>query len=256
MSRLIKSHYVKPQEEDKRIIRLQPVMVSPSSEEISPELTLLRANQEAEALLANAKAQSDAMINEANAMLQQTEEQINHLRSGWETEKEHLARTVQEEAYHVGLQQGEQAALDQYSSVISQASHIVNQAKMDYTQHVEQAEDTILKLGIKVAEKILKVHLNETKTDFIQIVKHAIKEVKDYGDINILVHPNMFELVLAQKDELKALFNGDKSLYIYPNEELSETACLIESSFGRIDASVDSQLNEIKVKLLELIEEE
>ncbi|MBM7659364.1 flagellar assembly protein FliH [Bacillus mesophilus] len=256
MSRLLKSHYATPQDEVKKVIKLQPIVFQQSLDEESPEILRVKASQEAESLLANAKSQSEAMIYEAKQRLQLINEQINEMKFAWETEKEKLFEEVKAEAFQVGFQQGEVAAVEQYSAIIKEGCHIVEQAKLDYISQVELAEETILKLGIKVAEKILRVHLDETKDDFIQLVKHAIKEVKDYTDINIMVHPSMYEMVLAQKDELKALFNGDKSLYIYPNEELRETGCLIESSFGRIDASIDSQLNELKVKLLELIEEE
>ncbi|WP_246939945.1 flagellar assembly protein FliH [Bacillus pinisoli] len=256
MSRLIKSQYVNPHEDEKKVIKLQPVFIPSIGEEVSPELTLLRANQEAERILADAKEQKERVTDEAKAMLQQVQDQISELKAEWELEKKFLMEAAQQEGFQVGLQQGEQAAKQEYSTLITEANQIVEQAKVSYTEQLEQAEETILKLGLKVADKILKVHLDETREDFIQVVKQAIKEVKDYADVNIIVHPSVYELVYAQIDELKALFNGDKSLYIYSNEELSNYGCLIESSFGRIDASIDSQLNELKVKLLELIEEE
>ena len=48
----------------------------------------------------------------------------------------------------------------------------------------------------------------------------------------------------------------DIDFYIYPDDELEETSCIIESENGRIDASVDSQLEEIKIKLFEMLESE
>ena len=42
---------------------------------------------------------------------------------------------------------------------------------------------------------------------------------------------------------------------MYPNGELDEHACYIESENGRIDASIDSQLQEIKRKLMDILEE-
>lgn len=256
LSRLIKSNYVKPLEEGKKVIRLQPVFVSSTGEEVSPELTQLQANQEAEKVLTNAKLQSEALLNEANEMIQQAHQQIKELKAVWEIEKEQLKEEALAEGYQAGFNKGEMAASEQYSFILNDAKQTVELAKAEYLNQIDQAEETILRLGIKVAEKIIRAHLDETKDDFIQVVKHAIKEVKDYADINIIVHPTMYELVLSQKEELTSLFNGEKTLYIYPNEELTETGCLVESSFGRIDASIDSQLNELKVKLLELIEEE
>jgi flagellar assembly protein FliH len=53
-----------------------------------------------------------------------------------------------------------------------------------------------------------------------------------------------------------AIFPKDTELYIFPDDELEESSCIIESENGRMDASVDSQLQEIKVKLTELLEGE
>jgi flagellar assembly protein FliH len=257
LSRLIKSHYVKPQDEERKVIRLQPLAVQTIKDESeSPELMVSRLKAEAEQLLVEAKVEADQIMTEAQVNLQETNNHIAQLRADWEIEKEQLIQTVQAQAFQEGFQQGEKEATEQYALILKEARQIVDKAKSDYMVQVEQSEEVILKLGLKVAEKILRVQLEEKREEFLQIVKHAIKEVKDYPDINIIVHPFMYELVLSQKDELRALFNRDKSLFIYADEELQETGCVIESSFGRIDASIDSQLAELKVKLLELLEEE
>jgi flagellar assembly protein FliH len=259
LSRLIKSQYVRPQphDEDRKVIRLQPLTIQTIKDESeSHEIVISRLKAEAENLLANAKVQAEQIMTEAQVNLQETNNHIAQLRADWETEKEQLIQTVQTQAFEEGFQQGEKDATEQYAQTLLEARQIVDKAKTDYMEQVEQSEEVILKLGLKVAEKVLRVQLEERREDFLQIVKHAIKEVKDYADINIIVHPYMYELVLSQKDELRALFNRDKSLFIYADEELQETGCVIESSFGRIDASIDSQLGELKIKLLDLLEEE
>jgi flagellar assembly protein FliH len=68
------------------------------------------------------------------------------------------------------------------------------------------------------------------------------------------VNPSRYSFLLSRKDELIALFPREVDFYIYPDEDLLEEACLIESANGRIDASVDSQLDEIKNKLIDLLE--
>ena len=69
----------------------------------------------------------------------------------------------------------------------------------------------------------------------------------------ILLH---YEELLSKKEELMTIFSNVVNLFIYPDSDLSEDSCLIESSSGRIDASIDTQLSEIKVKLTELLESE
>ena len=54
----------------------------------------------------------------------------------------------------------------------------------------------------------------------------------------------------------KDLFSFVSLYNIFPDDDLKETDCIIESTFGRIDASVDSQLHELKLKLLQILEGE
>jgi flagellar assembly protein FliH len=41
---------------------------------------------------------------------------------------------------------------------------------------------------------------------------------------------------------------------IYANAELNVNDCFIESAFGRIDISIDTQLQQLKKQLLQLLE--
>jgi flagellar assembly protein FliH len=258
LSRLIKSHFSHPQHEEKKVIQLQPLSFRKfeQEEQESSEAVALRMKQEAEGILQRAKFQAEQIMNDAQISLNQTQQLIEQLKQDFEAEKQALSELAREQGFQEGLILGKEEGNKQFLGLIDEAASIVEKTKSDYLSQVEKSEETILKLGIKVAEKILHVHLKEKKEDFIHLVKHAIKEVKDYADVTIIVHPYMYELVASQKDELQALFNNDKNLYIYPDSELQETCCMIESSFGRIDVSIDSQLAELKIKLLELLEEE
>ena len=52
-----------------------------------------------------------------------------------------------------------------------------------------------------------------------------------------------------------SLFPRETEFYIYPDDELENDGCVIESSNGRLEASVDEQLEQIRIKLLEILEE-
>lgn len=256
LSRLIKSYSTISKDKEERVIKLQPLFSIETDVDESPETINLKLIDEAKRLLQEAKERAEQIILGAQANLQETNDTITKLKNEWDQEKLNLTEIARDEGYQAGFLQGEKDANEQYSKILQVAKLTVEKSKHDFIEQVEQSEEVILRLGIKVAEKVLKAKIDENKEVFLQIVKHAIKEVKDYTDINVIVHPSMYELVLSQKDELRALLNSENNLFIYPNEELKESDCVIESSFGRIDASIDSQLAELKAKLLELLQEE
>ncbi|MBM6618446.1 flagellar assembly protein FliH [Bacillus suaedaesalsae] len=255
MSRLIKSQYNHLQHAEKKVIHIQSLAFETIVDE-SPEAQVKKLHAEAEQILHAARMKADELVRNAEIQLQEATVQISKMKSTWEEEKAMLTEQVKQEGFQEGVQIGQQEVFSQLTHLIDEANSIVDLAKTDYIKQIEQSEETILKLGIKVAEKILKVHLKDNQENFMRIVKNAIKEVKDHADVSIKVHPSMYELVSSQRDELLTLFTGDKNLYVYPDADIEDSSCVIESSFGRIDASVDSQLTELKNKLLELLEEE
>jgi flagellar assembly protein FliH len=163
---------------------------------------------------------------------------------------------AQKEGYRQGVEDGIQKGYNEIAAEIAFAKKVVESSKKDYRHHIESSETVILNLALKVAEKIIGQQLEKDEVSFLSIVKRAIKEVRDNREVQLHIHPIQYQSILSHKDELMAIFPKDTELYIFPDDELEETNCIIESENGRMDASVDSQLQEIKVKLTELLEGE
>lgn len=204
------------------------------------------AKQEAETLLLEAKQKAQAIA----AEIQQDREQ-------WENqEKAMFIEQAQNEGYRQGVEDGIQKGYNEIAAEIAFAKEVVESSKKDYRHHIESSETVILNLALKVAEKIIGQQLEKDELSFLSIVKRAIKEVRDYREVQLHIHPIQYQSILSHKDELMAIFPKDTELYIFPDDELEESSCIIESENGRMDASVDSQLQEIKVKLTEVLEGE
>lgn len=252
LSRVIKSSFATTNLDEKRVIGIQNLKLSRDNHE-NNEADFNNLHLEAEAIIQEAERKAEQILLSAQSDLDNTLIEIENKRMQWDTERQHLQTLAKEEGFTIGLQEGRKEGLEQYKNHIAEARDIINLSQKEYHSLIDYSEETILKIGIKVAEKILSKQLDEKAEDFLLIVRKAIKEVSEYSQIQIYVHPRYFELLLNQKEELKNLYNKDTDISIFPNEDLPETGCMIESSFGRIDASVDSQLIEIKNKLLSLL---
>ena len=213
--------------------------------EIDVQAAVQEAQQQAKEIINHAKQEADLLH-------QHMEEQ----RQAFAIEKDRIANQAREEGFSAGLHEGREKGYLEYSAIIQSAKSVVDSAKHDYRMHIDSSEREILELGLKVAEKILGVKITNNEEEFLSIVKRALKEARDNQEVQLHVHPNHYDFLLANKEELIMLFPKEVNFYIYPNDELSESGCLIESESGRIDASVDSQLEEIKRKLIELLEGE
>ncbi|MGE7601794.1 flagellar assembly protein FliH [Peribacillus sp. NPDC097675] len=253
MSRIIKSHQAKQEESKKIAIKIRQFDIHDTENDdgqinnhYQPDESLYQTKQEADAILIEAKRQAEAMV-----------EEIQQARDYWEQQEKKLyIEQAQKEGYQQGIEDGIQKGYNEIAGDIAFAKEVIEASKNDYQQHLESSESVILDLALTVAKKIIGLQLENEEETFLSLVKGAIKEARDYREVQIHIHPARYPSILSHKEELISIFPKDTELYIYPDDELEESSCIIESENGRIDASVDSQLQEIKVKLTELLEGE
>jgi flagellar assembly protein FliH len=251
LSKVIKSQWAQTIYDEQKIISIK-MLESMKKAETLPELNLFEEQQKE--LLNQAYSQAEMIVKEAELQAQSIREQILQERAAWEQEKAALVEAAKQEGFSKGVSDGKEQGYQEYHAEILFAQEVVNTAKKDYQQQVASAEKTILQIGMNAAEKILGEKLNDSEEGFLAIVKRALKEARESREVQIHVNPCHYEFLLARKGELIVIFPKETDIYIYPNDELAETSCFIESASGRIDASIDSQLAELKRKLLDLLE--
>ncbi|WP_189655116.1 flagellar assembly protein FliH [Bacillus sp. HNG] len=253
MSNVIKSNSTLSKDIPKRVIGLK---VLQTIENNQIELEQQDIQIVSKKMLDDAKEQADKIVKDAIAYSNSVRQQVLVEKRNWEEKQQELYRKTSEEGFQSGMIEGREQGYQEYSDLLTEARQIIDASKHDYNQYLDSSEEVILKLAMKVAEKVIGIHLSEQPGDFTHLVKKAIKEVKEHSDITIQVHPRFYPIVIEQKEDLTAILNRETNLFIYPNEDLGEADCEIESSFGKINASVDTQLSEIKEKLLSLLLEE
>ena len=252
LSRIIKSSQAKEQVGKTIKIRPFPVIHSEHEEQaaVIDETTLHE-------LLEQAERQAEWLVQQANEQAATIKNEIEQARVYWEQEERPMyMEQAQKEGYQQGIEDGVQKGYRETAEAIAYAKEIVELSKQEYSKQIEAAEPVILELAMKVAGKIIGYELKENEEAFFSMVKRAIKEARENREVQLHIHPSQYPFILSHKEELEAIFPKNTDLYVYPNDELAESSCIIESESGRIDASIDSQLREMKDKLLELLEGE
>lgn len=253
LSRLIKSAWNPPNLEEEKVISIK---VLARSQQDHSEAFTFQSETEYQKIVQQATEEAQTIINKARQEADTLIEQVTLDRQSWEQEKAIMAEDARQSGFNLGIEQGRANGYQEYCELVNVAKNIVDSSKQDYFKKVESSEQMILNLGLIVAEKILGKKIEEDPEVFLSIVKRALKEARDYREIQIHIHPVHYDLVLSQKEELIRIFPKETDIYVYPDDDLHERDCIIESTNGRIDASVDSQLVEIKTKLIELLESE
>ena len=253
MSKIIKASFANHGTNDKKLIEIKNYFLSKHHQQ-TEEDDIKHKESQAEFILQNAKQEAESLRKDAERFYESVQQQIIHERKQWETERERLEELARKEGYALGLKQGEEAGFAQYKQLIAQARGIVESANGEFYKKVDEASETIFLIGLKIAERILSQRLNENYEHFIPLVKRAIKEVREHSEVKIYVHPSVYEILVQRRDELELAINREIDIFVYPDDQLAEYGCIIESPYGRIDASIDTQLQQLKEKLLERFE--
>ncbi|SFE39035.1 flagellar assembly protein FliH [Alteribacillus iranensis] len=162
---------------------------------------------------------------------------------------------AQKKGFEEGFEKGRKEGQQTYEEAIEEARHVITKAKKEYEHYLSEAEPVILNLALEVARRIVETSFESSEDLWNQLVKQALEEVKENEEITIYVSPSHYEQTRQIRKELEKILGHAQELMIFPDSSLSLGSCIIETPYGKVDASLDSQFNEIKSVLMEQLKE-
>lgn len=235
-----------------------------SLEEQTAETPIIQADEESKRLskemLDDAREFAERQVREASEeaerMLEETKEQMD---SWWQERRlqdEHLVEALKSEGYDTGYREGSEKAIEdmqeQISQMMEEAQTVLKQAYLMKEQIIQEAEPFLVELSCAIAEKVIDKQL-ALETDYvIDLIKSNLSRKREQGVITLCVAPKYFAFVQAAREELGAAIDSQAELQILPDSTVHDRGCVIRSSFGSVDARIDTQLAEIKKELIRI----
>jgi flagellar assembly protein FliH len=266
LSNVIKiSQYVSLEEKKIVEIAVQPKPFDETSngeEELSQEELeeLATASQIKEQILQDAEAfaeeQVRAAMDEAAAIRQQAQAEIE---LWWNEQRQHdaeLQTQLKEEGYQKGFEEGAaQAELElrnQYNEMLQESSTILEQSYLLKQQIIQEAEPFLIEMSCSIAEKIVSRQLTVESEWVTDLIKTVLARRREKGIITLCISPSQFPYIQDAREELLLHIDSQAELQIIPDPSVHDHGCVVRSTFGSIDARIDTQLKEIKNALQHL----
>jgi flagellar assembly protein FliH len=203
-----------------------------------------------------ASEQIEQAMQECSALREQTQEEIN---SWWQTrraEDEELVASFKqtgfEEGYQQGIAQAEEALRQEYSEMLSEAQGILEQSYKLKQQIIQESEPFLIELSTSIAEKVIGKQLTLNPEWVVELIQNVLSRRREKGIIALCVAPSQFAYIQDAREELLTSIDSQAELQIIPDSTVQDRGCVIRSSFGSIDARIDTQLKEIKSALQQL----
>lgn len=264
--------------EDARVIDMNAILEKRLKEEAErrsrqPEHELVAAQdgfteglnaEKVDALLepdAEAASLQNASIQEQEQLRQEIEEARNELASlqaQLEQEKEQAQLEIDqmkakafEEANEQGYQEGYRKGLDSVQELQKQCEDERLQQEQEYQKKLEEMEPLMVDTLCDVYSHIFKVEAKEHKELVLKLLQDTLLKVDGTGSIIVHVAKEDYAYVQEQKAALleeAGMQSG--SVEIVSDAALARAQCMIETEGGVYDCSLDTELAELKRRLM------
>ncbi|AIQ64453.1 flagellar biosynthesis protein [Paenibacillus stellifer] len=167
---------------------------------------------------------------------------------------ENLVEAVKAEAFSKGYEEGlleaEKEMREKLAIVMEEAQAVLTEAYKARDLIIQEAEPFLVELSCDIAEKIVEKQLTIEPAFTVELIKRNLARKREQGIISLCVAPSQFAFVNAAREELTLAIDSQAELQILPDSTVKDHGCVIRSSFGSVDARIDTQLQEIKKELI------
>lgn len=145
---------------------------------------------------------------------------------------------IRDESYQKGREKAERELL---SEILA--------AKEIRAEALQNIEEEVLKLAVKLSEKIIGRELKTDESVRTEIVYNALRQVRQQEMLTVRV--NAADLPLLEQSREKAeSFGRNRYVDFVADQAVKEGGCIIESASGTVDARLETQLRILENTLL------
>lgn len=149
------------------------------------------------------------------------------------------ATEMRENAYKLGHETG----LAEFTERLLQLNELKNNA-------LKEVEVDIVRLSIKIAEKIVGHEIEKNDETLIDIINTAIRNVRQSQTLTIRVNPIDMLAIDYHRDKVDANRRAQLVDFV-ADPQIASGGCLIESEAGKVDAQLETQLRVLERCLLD-----
>ncbi len=254
--------------DDKKLIEsmlptpLSQTRLQGALEALTPEEQgeLQEANSLKEQIVKDAEAfaneQIQSAMQECAAIREQTQAEIGEWWEKRRSQDEEVTRQASEagfqEGYQLGMAQADAIVREEYSEMLQEARSILEQSYALKQQIIQESEPFLIELSTSIAEKIIGHQLTISPEWIVDMIQKVLSRRREKGSITLCVSPKHFAYIQDAREELLTSIDSLAELEIIPDSSVNDYGCVVRSSFGSIDAKIDTQLKEIKSALQQI----
>jgi len=158
-------------------------------------------------------------------------------------------REIEDAARSRGLADGTRAAEEAYRAKLARIESLAAAVQRERTEFFDRIEPELVRLAVAIAEKVIGRELELRPDVAVDMVRTAMKRLRDREALRVSVNPRDLDQVKAARDDLVSAVDGVRKLEVVEDRRVGPGGCVIESPNGTLDARIKTQIEEIEAAL-------
>jgi len=126
---------------------------------------------------------------------------------------------------------------------------LIRSVEDEKAEMLDANEEDIISLSLSITEKVLQYEIENGRYKIGEVVRSALRAVRDRGSIVIRVNPQDIDLTRAAIEQLGQTY-GTRRISSMPDESIAPACCCIETDSGKIFSEIPGRLQRIERTLL------
>ena len=165
---------------------------------------------------------------------------------------ENEAQALYEQARRTGSQEGREKAMQQALPSLVAFGHAGQSLIVFEEQLVARYTPRIVRLAIEIAEKIIGRALEADPQIVAAVLERAKHEVAEAKQMRVWLNPADHKVLAETCPELiKIGSESGRTLEVATSDDVSRGGCRLETEMGLVDATLPTQIEEIRRQLLD-----
>lgn len=182
----------------------------------------------------------------AEAKRPRGDERIAQLTTKLQLAEQQLARREAEVAAREAAIAGRERAVEER---MHELAVLISSVRQERAEMLEENEEEIVSFSLSITEKVLQHEIENGRYKIGEVVKSALRAVRDEGSLVVRVNPRDYEMTKAALNSLGQTM-GTTRINPVPDDSIPLASCCIETNSGKVFSEIPGRLKRIEQSLL------
>ncbi len=185
-----------------------------------------------------------------NAFLQAAQRQGAELVSAARQQAGEIGAQARQEGYAAGYAEGRAQAERELRDLFSYAESTVREAAEARSQLLAESEETLVRLAVSVARRILTTELETRPERVVDVLRGALRKAFVRDRLQVVCNPADLQLIEDAGPTLSSHVGTLRNLELVGDRRIARGGVVVRTDAGDVDATLDAQLERLRDAML------